>query len=61
MPETASSLNSGDAFVLLTPSDVYLWAGNGCSPEEVKAAEEISQVICFEGSVTENCRVFFRL
>lgn len=44
VPETASSLNSGDSFVLLTPEDVYLWVGNGCSPEEAKASEEISQV-----------------
>ncbi|CAM9961135.1 unnamed protein product, partial [Hapterophycus canaliculatus] len=40
----ASSLNSGDSFVLLTPADVYLWVGNGCSAQEAKAAEEISQV-----------------
>lgn len=44
VPETASSLNSGDSFVLLTPTDVYLWVGNGCSAEESHAAEEISKV-----------------
>merc|ERR1719453_86201 len=27
--ETATSLNSGDCFVLMTPSTIYAWTGNG--------------------------------
>lgn len=45
MPETASSLNSGDSFVLLTTSDVYIWVGNGCAADEAAVAETISQVM----------------
>lgn len=44
VPETASNLNSGDCFVLLTPTDIYLWVGSGCSADESHAAEEISKV-----------------
>lgn len=50
VPEEASNLNSGDSFVLLTPTDVYLWVGNGCSAEESTAAEEISQVRISSGN-----------
>ncbi|CAN0315830.1 unnamed protein product, partial [Ectocarpus sp. 4 AP-2014] len=52
VPETASNLNSGDSFVLLTPTDVYLWVGNGCSAEESHAAEEISKVYVSGRTVT---------
>ena len=36
--EVAASLNSGDCFVLLLPSDVLLWKGALCSTEEAVAA-----------------------
>eukprot|EP00039_Didymoeca_costata_P010163 m.136190 g.136190 ORF g.136190 m.136190 type:complete len:840 (+) comp14725_c0_seq1:125-2644(+) len=32
--ERASSLNSGDCFVLETPQKLYLWFGTGCTKEE---------------------------
>eukprot|EP00752_Nemacystus_decipiens_P014256 g12677.t1 len=56
VPEVASSLNSGDAFVLLTPTDIYLWVGNGCSPEETKAADEISKMLLDHGDVSGRTR-----
>ncbi|CAM9773741.1 unnamed protein product [Ectocarpus sp. 12 AP-2014] len=52
VPETASNLNSGDSFVLVTPTDVYLWVGNGCSAEESHAAEEISKMVLDHGDVS---------
>lgn len=45
VPETASSLNSGDSFVLLTPSDVFTWVGRGCSAEEASVAEGIAETL----------------
>ena len=30
VPERASSLNSGDAFVLTSPDTVFVWIGKGC-------------------------------
>lgn len=44
MPETASNLNSGDSFVLVTASEVFTWVGRGCAPEEVTVAEGIAEV-----------------
>ena len=44
VPETASNLNSGDSFVLVTPSDIYVWIGGGCASEEAAVAEGISEV-----------------
>ncbi|CAM9791013.1 unnamed protein product, partial [Chrysoparadoxa australica] len=43
--EVASSLNSGDAFVLLTPSTVFTWAGQACLPKELEVAESIAGVL----------------
>lgn len=43
--ETASNLNSGDCFVLVTPTDVFTWVGKGCKPEEVATAEVIAEVM----------------
>lgn len=45
MPENASNLNSGDSFVLLTPSDAYTWVGRSCAEEEVAVAEGIAEVM----------------
>ncbi|CAN0494883.1 unnamed protein product, partial [Discosporangium mesarthrocarpum] len=44
VPEEASSLNSGDCFVLLTVGVVYTWVGKHCSEEEERVAEIIAQV-----------------
>ena len=40
--EAASSLNSGDAFVLLTPGNLQIWYGKGCSDDEKEVAEKIA-------------------
>lgn len=42
--EKASSLNSGDSFVLLTPTEMFIWVGSVCSPEETDVAMTISEV-----------------
>eukprot|EP00904_Undaria_pinnatifida_P007549 jgi/Undpi1/3924/HiC_scaffold_16.g07292.m1 len=51
VPEMASSLNSGDSFVLLTPTDLYVWVGGGCASEEAAVAEEISEMLLEHGDV----------
>jgi advillin len=45
VPEVASSLNSGDAFVLVTPATVYCWQGRHCLPEEVDVAKKIAVIL----------------
>jgi len=39
--EQASSLNSGDAFLLRTPEKVYAWLGGGCNDAETASALKI--------------------
>jgi len=41
--EAASSLNSGDCFVLMTPSTIYAWKGNGANAAEGATAAEIAE------------------
>jgi hypothetical protein len=43
--ETASSLNSDDCFVLVTPTMVFSWSGNGATVEETTVAFNISSVL----------------
>lgn len=43
--EKASSLNSGDCFVLLTPGAVYEWQGEYANDDEKAACKSIAQVI----------------
>ena len=43
--EKASSLYSGDAFILLTPDVVFEWAGVGCNDVEKSSASEISEIL----------------
>jgi len=38
--EVATSLNSGDCFVLLTPAAAFLWAGNGANETEKATAKD---------------------
>merc|ERR1712232_627298 len=41
--EQAASLNSGDAFLLRTPDQVYAWLGNGCNDAEIASAMKIGE------------------
>jgi hypothetical protein len=41
--ESASRLNSGDAFILKTPETVFCWYGKGCSADERKAAKVLAE------------------
>lgn len=43
--EVAGSLNSGDCFVLLTPSMSYLWTGKGSNKKEKEVATAISNIL----------------
>lgn len=41
----ASSLNSNDAFVLVTPSGSTLWLGQGTSDAEKNGAEKLGSIL----------------
>jgi len=43
--EKASSLNSGDVFVLLTPDTMFTWEGKGSNDNEKKAGASIANVL----------------
>lgn len=43
--EKTSSLTSGDCFVLVTPTKVYEWHGNGSSSTECKIASKIASIL----------------
>jgi advillin len=43
--EVATSLNSGDVFVLVTPKVVYQWQGSGSSPEEQQIGGSIADIL----------------
>lgn len=43
--EVAASLNSADCFVLVTPSNVYSWKGNGATPDEHTVATNIGSIL----------------
>lgn len=43
--ETASSLNSGDCFILLTPSMMYEWQGSSSSSDEKAVASKCSGIL----------------
>jgi len=45
--EKASSLNSGDCFVLVTPGTVYMWQGSGANTTEVDTATEVANLLKF--------------
>jgi len=41
----ASSLNSEDSFVLVTPTHAYVWSGAGSNPDEVAVAANIGNLL----------------
>ena len=41
----ASSLNSGDVFLLRNKANLYVWIGKGANTDEVKCAENISKIL----------------
>merc|ERR1719231_731534 len=41
--EEAKNLNSGDCFVLLTPTHMYCWNGNASNDEEKTSAKLIAE------------------
>lgn len=43
--EVATSLNSGDCFVLVTPSTVYVWQGHGANDAEQAVAANIANIL----------------
>lgn len=45
VPEIASSLNSQDAFVLVTPSHVFVWLGIAANDDELAVAVNIAGVL----------------
>jgi len=47
----AQSLNSGDAFVLLTPASAFLWLGAGSNSDEREVAQRIAKDVLGAGSV----------
>lgn len=46
--EKASSLNSGDCFVLLTPETIYMWQGSGANTSEVDTATQVAETLKFK-------------
>ena len=45
MPPSASSVNSGDAYVLATPDEVFLWQGRFANVIERARSAELAQNI----------------
>lgn len=43
--EVAASLNAEDVFVLETPSNTWIWVGQGSNPDEQELASGICQVV----------------
>jgi villin 1/advillin len=51
VPEAASSLNSGDVFVLLTPKTMFVWQGKGSNDDERKAGQNVAKILQAKRSV----------
>ena len=51
--QEAASLNSGDAFILVIPSTVFVWQGNGCSDAEESVAMAIGTKLGGSRTLTE--------
>jgi len=45
VPEKASSLNSGDVFVLLTPNTMYVWEGKAANENERECGQSIAKLL----------------
>ena len=45
VPERASSFNSEDTFVLVVPTHVYVWRGNGTNEEEAAAGLNVANIL----------------
>jgi len=45
VPEKASSLNSNDVFVLLTPNNMYVWQGKGANEDEKKIGTTVAKML----------------
>ncbi|BFZ02567.1 hypothetical protein BsWGS_05606 [Bradybaena similaris] len=65
----AASLNSNDAFIIESETEVYLWYGKGASSEECKLAKRLLQYLCpdrdeseiMEVNEGEETRTFWKL
>jgi hypothetical protein len=44
--EKASELNGEDCFVLVTPSDTFVWSGNAANADEIATAKNIGRKLC---------------
>jgi hypothetical protein len=53
VPEKASSLNSGDCFVLETPATQYIWFGKHANTDEQNVAKNIAKVLKGNRAITE--------
>lgn len=53
VPETSSSLNSNDVFILETPSVTYLWIGKESNDEEKYMGKKIIEVVSPEREVLD--------
>ncbi|XP_062340322.1 gelsolin a isoform X2 [Osmerus eperlanus] len=42
---TASNLNSNDAFLLVTPAETFLWAGQGANETEKQGAQQLCDIL----------------
>jgi villin 1/advillin len=45
VPEKSGSLNSGDVFVLLNPTTMYVWQGKGSSADEKSCGQNIAKIL----------------
>jgi len=45
VPEKASSLNSNDVFVLLTPNTMYVWQGKGANDDEKRIGNNVAKLL----------------
>eukprot|EP00092_Neocalanus_flemingeri_P034413 GFUD01037422.1.p1 GENE.GFUD01037422.1~~GFUD01037422.1.p1 ORF type:complete len:714 (-),score=230.81 GFUD01037422.1:107-2248(-) len=51
--ENASSLDSGDVFILETPAQTWIWSGKECVEEEIEQAVRLSTMVTLGRDVTQ--------